>query len=137
MSDGDYLSSLGAGGGSKSKFEDYMPESRAQMFFLIVAATMVILYFVSGKISTEIGQTVNVGGFAFIVLLAIIIWVLAFAAAKIARRDVIEGEQWAMIVFIFLAVIALFYFFPGIVPAGFKGSMMDLTPQIQSIIGGP
>lgn len=117
----------------KEKIETYAPRSRGQLFLTLFLAGILALYFASGYISEQIGQDVEVSPFLFLLVLAIAIFLLVWLVTRLVTHDdVIGAEQWVTVVLVMVGIISLFYFFPGMIPSAFKGSMTE----IHSMIGG-
>lgn len=110
-----------------------LPETQGQWFLYLFLGGMVLLYLASEAISGQLGQDVSVGPFMFVVIMGVAIWVLVFMANSVMRQRVISGEQWVTLGLVAGAIVALFYFFPGIIPDSFSAAMTE----IHSMVGGP
>lgn len=99
------------------------------LFFLILGA-FILLYMFSNAIQEQ-GIPTDITMYTFVILLAVSLWILIFIVSTLSPKRRLDGEDWLIVVIAGMAVLAIFIFFPGIIPESFKAAIVDM----QSMVG--
>lgn len=108
-------------------------ESRWRTYFFGLVGLLLGLY-MFGDVIAKQGVAVDVTMIIFLLLIAVILLMLGFLVTRMAQRT-LDLKDW----FIFMAaagsVIALFWYFPGLVPVAFRSSMVETQSFVGALIG--
>lgn len=100
------------------------------LFFVLIGAFLV-LYLFSDALQEQ-GIPTDIPTIVFLVLVGIALWAMAFLVSMLSPdRPKLDVSDWVIIIIAGAAIVVLMVAFPGIVPANFKSSIVN----IQSFLG--
>lgn len=106
------------------------PEGRAQFFFVTIIGVLLLFYIFASPLSKQ-GININISMVTFLMLIGTCIFLVGFLISRLGQTGSLTAQEWFMFLFAAAAVVMIFVFFPGLIPAEFRGSIMS----VQSVMG--